>query len=66
VLKAFGAKAISFARVHAAYRAAGDRLKPFVTNTVVLLDKAMRRGRTFYLKARRGRFWTSTTAHILL
>src|SRR6201998_631250 len=36
VLKAFGAKPISFREVHAAYRKAGDRLKPFVTNTVVL------------------------------
>ncbi len=44
VLKAFGAKPISFREVHAAYREAGDRLKPFVTNTVVLLDKAISRG----------------------
>jgi adenylosuccinate synthase len=28
ILKAFGAKPLSFARVHAAYRAAGDQLKP--------------------------------------
>ncbi len=44
ILKAFGAKPLSFAKVHAAYRAAGDHLKPFVTNTVVLLHEAMRRG----------------------
>src|ERR1700744_4935737 len=36
VLKAFGAKPISFKAVHDAYRAAGERLRPFVTNTVVL------------------------------
>ena len=44
ILKAFGAKPLSFTQVHKAYRAAGDRLKPFVTNTVVLLHEATRRG----------------------
>src|SRR5580693_5702049 len=33
ILKAFGAKPLSFTKVHADYRAAGDRLQPFVTNT---------------------------------
>src|SRR2546426_9177957 len=40
VLKAFGAKPLSFKSVHAAYRAAGDYLKPFVANTVVFLHEA--------------------------
>src|ERR1035441_6669497 len=31
ILKAFGAKPLSFAKVHAEYRAAGDRFKPSVT-----------------------------------
>src|ERR1700744_1744317 len=44
ILKAFGTKPLSFAKVHAAYRAAGDQLRPFVTNTVVFLAKAMRNG----------------------
>src|SRR6185295_7147084 len=39
VLKAFGAKPLSFKEVHQAYRRAGDYLKPFVTNTVILLHK---------------------------
>src|SRR6266404_6131001 len=56
VLKAFGAKAISFSRVYAAYRAAGDRLKPFVTNTVVLLDKAMRGGADILFEGAQGTF----------
>ena len=56
VLKAFGAKAISFRHVHAAYRAAGDRLKPFVTNTVVLLDKAARRGADILFEGAQGTF----------
>src|SRR6266567_7936795 len=42
ILKAFGAKPLSFKNVHAAYRAAGDRLEPFVANTVVLLHEAVR------------------------
>ena len=40
VLKAFGAKPISYAKVLADYRLAGDRLRPFVTNTVVMLNHA--------------------------
>ena len=56
ILKAFGAKPLSFARVHAAYRAAGDRLKPFVTNTVVLLHEAMRRGESILFEGAQGTF----------
>src|SRR5580693_6534158 len=43
ILRAFKAKPLSFAKVHAQYREAGDRLRPFVTNTVVLLHEATRR-----------------------
>src|SRR6476661_204155 len=42
ILKAFGAKPLNYAKVHAAYREAGDRLKQYVTNTVVLLHHATR------------------------
>ncbi len=56
VLKAFGARPISFNQVHAAYRAAGDRLKPFVTNTVVLLDKAARKGANILFEGAQGTF----------
>ena len=41
VLKAFGAKTLSFKKVFAEYNAAGKYLKPFVANTVVLLHQAM-------------------------
>src|SRR6184192_350747 len=44
ILKAFGAKPLSFKAVHQSYRAAGDYLKPFVANTVVLLHEAVQRG----------------------
>src|SRR5579859_781113 len=37
ILRAFGAKALSFKQVHDTYRQAGERLRPFVTNTVVYL-----------------------------
>jgi adenylosuccinate synthase len=56
VLKAFGAKPLSFAKVHRAYRAAGNRLKPFVTNTVVLLHEAMRRGEDMLFEGAQGTF----------
>jgi adenylosuccinate synthase len=56
ILKAMGAKPLSFARVHEAYRAAGDQLKPFVTNTVVLLHEAMSKGRNILFEGAQGTF----------
>src|SRR5207249_4847081 len=37
ILEALGARPISFTRVNADYLAAGERLRPFVGNTVVYL-----------------------------
>jgi adenylosuccinate synthase len=56
VLKAFGAKPLSFAKVHASYRTAGDRLKPFVTNTVVYLHKATMRKANILFEGAQGTF----------
>jgi adenylosuccinate synthase len=56
ILKAFGAPPLSFAKVHAEYRAAGDRLKPFVTNTVVFLNQAVRRGADILFEGAQGTF----------
>ena len=56
VLKAFGARALSFNTVHAAYRAAGDFLKPFVRNTVVLLHEACLRGENILFEGAQGTF----------
>jgi adenylosuccinate synthase len=56
VLKALGAKPLSFKKVHADYRAAGDYLKPFVVNTVVLLHEAMRQGRDMLFEGAQGTF----------
>src|SRR5438552_3524853 len=56
ILKAFGAKPLSFKKVHEQYRAAGDYLKPFVTNTVVLLHEAVRRGDDILFEGAQGTF----------
>ena len=56
VLKAFGARPLSFAKVHAEYRAAGDRLRPYVTNTVVLLHQAARAGADILFEGAQGTF----------
>ena len=56
ILKAFGAKPLSFKSVHAAYRAAGDRLKPFVRNTVVYLHDAARRNANILFEGAQGTF----------
>jgi len=56
VLKALGAKPLSFKSVHASYRAAGDRLRPYVTNTVVMLNEAIRRGQNLLFEGAQGTF----------
>jgi adenylosuccinate synthase len=56
VLKALGAKPLSFRQIHAAYRAAGDRLRPFVTNTVVFLNTAIRKGADLLFEGAQGTF----------
>ena len=56
ILKAFGAKPLSFKKVHAAYRAAGDRLRPFVANTVVLLHEAVRQQKNILFEGAQGTF----------
>src|SRR5436190_3685263 len=56
ILKAFGAKPLSFKEVHEAYRKAGDRLKPFVTNTVVYLHHATRRKANMLFEGAQGTF----------
>src|SRR5881628_1743616 len=56
ILKAFGAKPLSFREVHELYRAAGDYLKPFVANTVILLHEAVRRGDDILFEGAQGTF----------
>ncbi|MDB6036598.1 MAG: purA [Verrucomicrobiales bacterium] len=56
VLKAFGAKPLSFKAVHEAYRKAGEQLKPFVCNTVLKLHEAMRGGAEILFEGAQGTF----------
>jgi adenylosuccinate synthase len=56
VLKAFGAAPLSFKEVYASYRKAADYLRPFVTNTVILLHEAVRRGDDMLFEGAQGTF----------
>lgn len=56
VLKAFGAKPLSFKKVLEDYRAAGEQLRPFVANTVVMLHHATRRGANILFEGAQGTF----------
>ena len=56
ILKAFGAKALSFKEVLKEYRAAGDYLKPFVANTVILLHRCVLRGDDILFEGAQGTF----------
>jgi adenylosuccinate synthase len=56
ILKAFGARPLSFKKVHQDYRTAGDYLKPFVANTVILLHKSVCRGDNILFEGAQGTF----------
>ena len=56
VLKSLGAKLLSFKEVFAAYNKAGQYLKPFVQNTVVLLHEQIRHGAEVLFEGAQGTF----------
>jgi adenylosuccinate synthase len=56
ILKALGQASISFKEVNAAYLAAGAKLKPFVTNTVVFLHEALKSGKEILFEGAQGTF----------
>src|SRR6476659_1627270 len=56
ILKAFGARPLSFKKVHEAYRKAADALRPFVTNTVVYLHEATRQQKNILFEGAQGTF----------
>jgi adenylosuccinate synthase len=56
VLKSLGAKPLSFKKVFAEYLAAGEFLKPFVQNTVVLLHGKMREQADILFEGAQGTF----------
>jgi adenylosuccinate synthase len=56
ILKAFGARALSFAKVHETYRRAAEKLAPYVANTVIYLHTANRRGKDILFEGAQGTF----------
>ncbi len=56
VLKAFGAQPLSFVQVLAEYQAAGARLQPYVTNTVMLLQEALKQKKSLLFEGAQGTF----------
>jgi adenylosuccinate synthase len=56
ILQALGAKPISFREVNERYLAAGERLRPFVGNTVVYLHRALQRGKEVLFEGAQGTF----------
>ena len=56
ILQALGAKPISFREVNATYLAAGEKLRPFVANTVVYLHRALGHGKEILFEGAQGNF----------
>src|SRR6184192_2351169 len=56
ILQALGAKPISFRDVNEAYLAAGEKLRPYVTNTVVYLHRAIEGGKKMLFEGAQGTF----------
>jgi adenylosuccinate synthase len=56
LLRALGAKPLSFKEVHAEYSATARRLRPFVTNTVRFLHEQMQRGANMLFEGAQGTF----------
>ena len=56
LLKTFGAKPLKFKEVEAAYLEAGEKLRPFVGNTVVFLNEALKAGKEMLFEGAQGTF----------
>ena len=56
ILKAFGAKPISFREENEKYLIAAETLRPFVVNTVVYLHRALQRGKEILFEGAQGTF----------
>ena len=56
ILQALGAKPISFREVNESYLRAGEKLRPFVKNTVVYLHRALERGKEILFEGAQGTF----------
>ncbi|MDQ3117481.1 MAG: adenylosuccinate synthase, partial [Verrucomicrobiota bacterium] len=56
ILKALGARPISFTKVNRDFLAAGEKLRPFVANTVVYLHRALQAGKEILFEGAQGTF----------
>jgi adenylosuccinate synthase len=56
ILQALGAKPINYREVHQTYLVAGEKLRPFVTNTVVYLHRALQQGKGILFEGAQGTF----------
>jgi len=56
ILQAFGAEPINYREVNESYLAAGRKLRPFVTNTVVYLHRALQREKKILFEGAQGTF----------
>src|SRR6266852_2835056 len=56
ILQALGEKPISFREVNESYLAAGKKLRPHVTNTVVYLHRALQHGKEILFEGAQGTF----------
>jgi adenylosuccinate synthase len=56
ILQALGAKPINYREVHETYLAAAEKLRPFVTNTVVYLHRALQGGKGILFEGAQGTF----------
>ena len=56
ILKALGARPISFAKVNADFLAVAEQLRPFVANTVVYLHRALQQGKEILFEGAQGTF----------
>jgi adenylosuccinate synthase len=56
ILQALGAKPINFREVNESYLAAGEKLRPFVGNTVVYLHRVLERGKEILFEGAQGTF----------
>jgi adenylosuccinate synthase len=56
ILQALGAKPISFREINETYLDAGERLRPFVGNTVVYLHRTLERGKEILFEGAQGTF----------
>ena len=56
ILQALGSRPINYREVLESYLAAGEKLRPFVTNTVVYLHQALERGKEILFEGAQGTF----------